>query len=156
MNPKEKAERLEKAGGCPKCTSWRHAGKDCRNQRSTICKVPVGAGVCDRPHNDLLHESGSAYCDANFLVNVSISERGDLVLLGVQRMEVQGRHGRQEGIVFYDSGSTLTLCRHDWAVKAGYQGKPISIFMRVLTHEFEQVDTLEYLLELVDTEGKVR
>ena len=156
MTPKQKAERLEKAGGCPKCTSWRHSAKDCRNPRTTICKVPVGSGVCDKPHNDLLHDSGSAYCDSNAVINVSITERGEIVLLGMQEIKVQAKRGRQEGILFYDSGSTLTLCRHEWAVKAGYKGTPISIFLKVLAQGYEQVDTMQYELELIDVNGNIK
>ena len=122
LTPQGMAERLERAKGCPKCTSWRHAAKDCRNPRTTICKVPEGNGVCDRAHNDLLHGSGSAYCESNAVINVSITERGEIVLLGVQRVEARCVEGRQDAIMFYDSGSTLTLCRHEWAKRAGYRG----------------------------------
>ena len=56
--------------------------------------------------------------------------------------------------MFYDSGSTLTLCCHDWTRKAGYQGKPVSIYLKGLAQSYERVDTKEYEVVLLDTSGR--
>merc|ERR1711867_402982 len=153
LSSEEKAARIERAGGCPRCSSWRHGPADCRNRRPTLCEVKVGSGVCDRPHLQILHESKNAYCHANSVVNASINERGDLVLLGVQKVKVAGQQSG-EGILFYDSGSTLTLCRHDWARRQGYVGRAVEIYLKVLTHQFEKVRTQEYEIRLLNTQGQ--
>ena len=88
MTPADKAARIERARGCPKCTSWRHGPQNCRNLRETICKMAVGNGVCDKPHLNMLHGSGNAYCQANHVLSVSTTPNGELVLLGVQQVQV--------------------------------------------------------------------
>ena len=116
MSPEERGARLEKAQGCFKCTSWLHQAKDCRDPRTEgICKFKEGSQVCNGIHNEVLHGSKNTYCEGNSIVNMTTNERGELVLLGVQKVEVKGANGRSDGILFFDSGSTLTLCRHQWA-----------------------------------------
>merc|ERR1711867_48213 len=143
------------AKGCCRCTSWAHQAKDCRSRRQSGCREKVGAGICGKQHLEMLHNSGSAYCKANALVNASVNERGELVLLGVQPIMVQGKSAQYSAILFHDSGSTLTLCRHGWAKRAGFVGRPVSIFLKVLTHSYERVDTMEYELELLSKDGDV-
>merc|ERR1711867_29040 len=77
------------------------------------------------------------------VLNVSVTSSGEVVLLGVQKVQVEGKEGRRPGILFFDSGSTLTLCRHQWAREAGYEGRDVSIFMRVLGRGYEEVHTQE-------------
>ena len=72
-----------------------------------------------------------------------------MVLLGVQEVSVQGSKGNRKAILFFDSGSTLTLCRHDWARSFGLMGRTLVIYMRFLTQEFEAVETLEYKVTLI-------
>merc|ERR1711867_189863 len=110
---------------------------------------------CGRAHLEMLHASKNAYCNANNVVSVSVAESGDVVLLGVQEVEVRAAQGRKAGILFFDSGSTLTLCRHEWAREAGYVGRPISLFMKVLSKSYKEVKTLQYEVELLDKDGKL-
>ena len=153
MSAEEKAARIERAGGCPKCSSWHHGPGQCRNRRPTLCKAKVGAGLCNRPHLEMLHESKNAYCEANMAVNVTITERGDMVLLGVQKVKVVGKSSK-EGVLLYDSGSTLTLCRHEWATREGYVGRPVEIYLKVLAHQYEKVRTMEYKVTFLNTKGQ--
>ena len=80
--------------------------------------------------------------------------KGELVLLGVQWVHVLSDKGTQTRVLFYDSGSTLTLCRHDWAQKAGYEGRPVSIYLKGLAQNYEKLDTKEYEIVLLDTAGR--
>ena len=59
-----------------------------------------------------LHDSKNEYCSANALVNASVNSRGQLILLGVQQVKVKLEEEDSEAVLFYDSGSTLTLCTH--------------------------------------------
>lgn len=56
--------------------------------------------------------------------------------------------------MFYNSESTMTLCHHDWARKAGYQGKPVTIYLKGLARRYERVDNMEYEVLLLDTAGR--
>ena len=62
----------------------------------------VGNGVCDKPHLNMLHGSGNAYCQANHVLSASTTPKGELVLLGVQRVQVLSDKGVQTGVLFYD------------------------------------------------------
>ena len=69
----------------------------------------MGSGVCDKPHHSMLHGSGNAYCQANHVLSTSVMPKDELILLGVKRVQALTSQDRQSGILFYDSGSTLTL-----------------------------------------------
>ena len=58
---------------------------------------------------------------------------------------------------FYDKGSTVTLITHRWATKARLKGKKATIWLRVVGHQkYEEVQTQEYTLALVDSQGVSR
>ena len=141
--------------GCPRCTSWTHDAANCKNRRPTVCKEKVNGAPCGRPHLGMLHGSGSAYCNANAALNISVASSGAVVLLGVQEVRARGKEGELGAVLFFDSGSTLTLCRHGWAKAAGYVGRPVSLYMKVLSKGYESVDTVEYEVELVAKDGSV-
>ena len=62
--------------------------------------------------------------------------------------------GPQKGILFFDSGSTLTLCRHAWARKLDCKHMTVSIYLKRLGQEYERVDTAEYKIVLLDTKNE--
>ena len=130
MSPAQKAAWIEHARGCPKCTSWKHVSKDCSILRNTICKVPVGTGVCNKPHHSMLHGSGNAYCQANHCLCFSNSTPRQSVLLEVQRVLVVTMQGSEEGVVIFDHGSNLTFCPHDWAKKAGWPSMEVLVYIK--------------------------
>ena len=72
------------------------------------------------------------------------------MLLGVQPVKYMTTQGKGEAVLFFDSGSTLTLCRHSWAREAGYVGRQILIYMKILTQEYQAVETMEYRIELLN------
>ena len=143
---------MEQAKGCPKCTSWRHKPRDCRMRRPLPCRKLVGNEECDRQHHVSLHDSKNAYCSANSVVNVSVNAKGQMILLGVQ--EVAVKESTTGTILFFDSGSTLTLCTHKWARANGLRGEPVTIFIKVLGEEYRPVDTCQYRFVVLGTDGK--
>ena len=118
-----------------------------------VCREKVQGKRCSKPHDTSLHFSGSHYCSANAVINVSINNRGELILLGIQKVRVKTANGDAWATVFYDSGSTLTLCLHKWARTSGLVGRPVQVFLCVLRGQYEAVDTMEYDLQLVDIHG---
>ena len=61
---------------------------------------------------------------------------------------IQGARG------FWDNGATLCLCTHSWARSMGIVGTPSSIFLKVVRHQHEQVDSLSYDFEIEDRDGQ--
>ena len=59
-----RAKAVEKCGGCPRCTSWKHTRDRCRMNPNS-CTKENSAGVnCKGDHSRLLCGSGNAYCYA--------------------------------------------------------------------------------------------
>ena len=59
-----RAKAVEKCGGCPRCTSWKHTRDRCRMNPNS-CNKEDSAGVnCKGDHSRLLCGSGNAYCYA--------------------------------------------------------------------------------------------
>ena len=53
--------------------------------------------------------------------------------------------------MLYDSGSILTLCRHDWALQAGCPSKEFSVYIKGLAHGYKKLVTRENEVVLLDT-----
>ena len=155
MSSVDKAARIERAKGCPKCTSWGHQLPACRVRRPDPCRQPVANGLCDRLHHVSLHDSKNQYCNANPVVNVSINSKGQMILLGVQQVHVETVEGDKTAILFYDSGSTLTLCTHSWARSKQLQGDPVTIYLKVLGGEYKAVDTCQYRFKVKGHQGEM-
>ena len=153
LSPVERGNRIEAAQGCPKCTSRRHRLDQCWNRQRNVCKEKVNGQVCDRPHDTMLHHSKSNYCVSNAVINASINKQGEIILLGIQRVRVMVGDKETWAVVFYDSGSTLTLCLHKWARAQGLSGRPVTVYLCVLRGQYEAVQTMEYDFEMVDVHG---
>ena len=56
--------------------------------------------------------------------------------------------------MFFDNGSTATICTHAWAKKAGIQGKEITYYMRVVGEQYTKRNTLLYTFNMNDADGE--
>ena len=65
---KDRAAAVEKAKGCPQCTSWNHPAIRCWFRRRVECPASVGGQPCKKAHNLMLHNSENTYCVAGALV----------------------------------------------------------------------------------------
>ena len=65
---KDRAAAVEKAKGCPQCTSWNHPASRCWFRRKVECPASVGGQPCKKAHNLMLHNSENTYCVAGVLV----------------------------------------------------------------------------------------
>ena len=61
---KERAGAVEKAKGCPQCTSWNHPAARCWFRRKVECPASVGGQACRKAHHLMLHNSENTYCVA--------------------------------------------------------------------------------------------
>ena len=165
MKPAERGRQIEAVGGCPKCTSWKHGQDRCWFRRKPACDVKVAGKACGKPHDQLLHGSGSKYCQAASLIAAACPaeslgcdhEHDGPVLLEVQTLFVGTPE--QDSVtstnVFFDIGATVTLCTHDWAQRAKLRGSPTTLYLRVVGEDYQKVDTTKYSLCLTDCTGNV-
>ena len=63
MNVQQRAQALQTAQGCPRCTSWGHKRSDCKAKPNS-CGEMVGGIKCQADHSKLVHGSGNIYCAA--------------------------------------------------------------------------------------------
>ena len=156
MNAAEKGWVMEEKKGCIRCLSWNHQRPACP-KRSRPCHEKINGSPCPKSHDSLLHESGSKYCEVNHVrTEVNAAEWHDQrVLLAVEGVDVVVGEETREAQGFWDNGATLCLCTHSWAKSVGLKGKPASIFLKVVHHERERVDSQSYVFE-VQTRGGER
>ena len=172
MSPIVRGKRLEEVGGCARCTSWMHkqGRRSCPRTNPTSCPEMESGKRCGRDHDQLLHGSGSAYCSANS-ISMSTKARGSstcpemkdtnqcnhpgaTVLLEMQTVDLLVNMNKVTTIMFFDNGSTATICTHSWAEQAGIEGEDITYHMRVVGEEYTRRNTKIYRFTIRDAEGQ--
>ena len=76
------------------------------------------------------------------------------VLLEIQLVDLLVNNKKVNTVMFFDNGSTATMCTHAWAKKAGLQGEDVTYFMRVVGEEYVKRNTKMYTLTLTDNNGE--
>ena len=87
------------------------------------------------------------------MINVTVNAKNQMILLGIQRVVALTAGGDSPATLFYDGGSTLTICLHSWAKRNGLVGREVVIFLKVLGGEYQRKETLEYDIELEGVDG---
>ena len=171
LSPVQRGKRLEELGGCARCTSWLHkrGKKGCPRSNPTSCPEIEGGQRCGKDHYQLLHGSGSAYCSSASISISSISPKvkckevhetsqcshaSPTVLLEIQSVLLMINKKKEKTIMFFDNGSTATICTHAWAKKAGIQGKEITYYMQVVGEQYTKRNTLLYTFNMTDADGE--
>ena len=166
MTAVQRGNKLEELGGCSRCTSWLHkkGKKSCPRTKPTSCPELEGSSRCGKDHDRVLHGSGSAYCSAaglsvvcNDAVGTGVaqcSHSGSTVLLEIQLVNISVNETTIKTVMFFDNGSTATMCTHAWAKKTGLQGEEITYFMRVVGEEYVKRNTNLYALTVTDNNGE--
>ena len=144
MSVKQRAELIESRKFCPRCTSWNH-GKDGQcGLQGYPCEVTLSDGSkCTRDHDSSLHDSKNHYCDANAVfVEINAAEAQEArVLLAVQDIPVLTDAGMRPSRAFWDMGATICLFTHAWAEKMGLDGVPTPLYLKVVHHVHEAVES---------------
>ena len=76
------------------------------------------------------------------------------VLLAVEEVPVVTSAGVKGARGFWDNGATLCLCTHSWARSMGLQGTPSSIYLKVVHHAHERVESSSYEFEVETRTGE--
>ena len=75
------------------------------------------------------------------------------ILLAVQDIPVLTDYGHRPAKAFWDTGATICLCTREWAERMGLQGTPTPLYLKVIQHLHEAIDSKKYEFELMDVYG---
>ena len=80
---------------------------------------------------------------------------GEPVILDTQELIFRPGPGKPHGPghVFWDSGSTGSLCTHRWATERGLRSQPVTYYLQVVGQGASMKRTNKYFGELVDRQG---
>ena len=152
MNSKQRADLLQKSGGCARCTSWRHSKADCRLV-SVDCKEKVNGNMCHRDHSRLVCNSGVAYCLA--AKSSADKEYDDIdvhqaTLHYIQDIVVnKGDTARS----LWDNGSNRVLIDNIYAKENNLKAREAFVTMKVVG-DMKKMKVNIYELDLQDMYGK--
>ena len=180
-NVQQRATAVQKANGCPRCTSWGHTRKDC-TMRANSCGEDVAGTRCAGDHSRLLHGSGNVYCGA--AKSKFLSSKQDKTSIGISSSlssspgfdisdPFSSVNEDEEAIFFlqdiplknagstcramWDKGSNRVLIREDFAKQNNLLSREVTYKMEVVgSEEHKIVHSNIYLLDLVDVYGNVR
>ena len=150
MTPKQRAETIERVGGCPRCTSWLHDRTQCRSQLID-CKELINGVRCHKDHSRLVCNSGVAYC----LSTLTESSRIDVYQPTLHYLQdVSVNDDDQSARLLWDNGSNRVLISHEFAAERNLRNRMTSITMKVVGGSYKKVNTRIYELDLVDRQGR--
>ena len=171
MNVVQRAQSIQDAQGCPRCTSWGHKRDDCKSKPNSCGEDNAGV-KCTGDHSKLVHGSGNVYCAAlhsqsylpgkqtfqGALANCSdnrfkcVNEDAD-TLYYVQDVPVKGSASAR---LFWDRGSNRVLIREGYAHENNLASLKVVYNIKTVTNESKQVSGNIYILDLIDCSGQVR
>ena len=166
----EKARLVESMAGCKRCLRWDHkAGNDCTTDKGfylvrdrinksgkfTCGKLLANGQRCNADHSYYLCGTTVEYC---CLTKLTMYPGGDMpdpvqdevVLLPIQEVRV----GSQKVLLFWDSGSTATLCTYQVAERLGLRGSPVTYSLQTVDSQGRvQKEGMVYTLTITTNEG---
>ena len=152
MTFKQRAETIQKAGGCSRCTSWKHKRSDCR-LAVVDCYETISESRCHRDHSKMVCNSGVAYC----LASKSLSENqfSDIDVFPVTLHYVQDIivNRGEKGRTVWDDGSNRVLINNAFARENNLKSRDASVTMNVVGDK-KKSKTKIYELDLQDMYGK--
>ena len=160
MSTSQRANAVEKAKGCPRCTSWGHTRTDCK-MKPNSCGADVGATKCTGDHSKLLHGSGNVYCAVlSAGLTSSSADMFDCVkeeeATVYYLQDIKVKKSKDPCRVFWDRGSNRVLIREGFAKAANLIKKEVVYHMEGINDEQgKQVHSYIYLLDIVDMYGNV-
>ena len=164
MSPVQRGKKMEEVKGCSKCTSWKHqkGAKQCP-RGAGLCTVDESGNKCNKDHDTSLHGSGSRYCSTAGIMTTSTGKKAKKqetedegcspVLLEIQKVPLTVNGTTHETVMFFDNGSTATICTHKWAQKAGIKGTEVVYFLRVVGDQYTEKHTMLYSFTIEDNTG---
>ena len=152
MSSKQRAEQLQKTGGCARCTSWRHTKADCRLP-SVDCKEKINGSQCSRDHSRLVCNSGVAYCLAAKSSTDQEYDGIDVHQATLHYMQDIIVNKKDSARSLWDDGSNRVLINNDFARENNLKSREASVTMKVVGDK-KKMDVNIYELDLQDMYGK--
>ena len=137
----ERDELVKELKGCKLCLSLSHSEKPCPWESKWN---PCGVNGCKEYHSRLLHNSN--YLKPNFKASCD-GEIGMLLLIQSARSE------KCDVEIFFDSGSSISLIRRDYAERCGLRGINVSYELITLGNIPKLQNTVLYDVPLIDRFG---
>ena len=168
MNVQQRAAAVQKAGGCARCTSWKHQRKDCL-MKANSCGENVSGSKCGGDHSKLIHGSGNVYCGVarsetlqisqSFSNDVqsssdpfSIVDESEVAVYFLQ--DIPLKNSTTFARTLWDKGSNRVLVREQFAFENNLVSRDVTYRMEVVAGEEAQiVNSKLYLIELKDMYG---
>ena len=79
MTIKQRAQAIQNAQDCPRCTSWAHKRSDCKAKANSCGEITAGV-KCQAEHSKLVHGIGNIYFAAADIRNLGKSQTEILLL----------------------------------------------------------------------------
>ena len=167
MTSKQRAEVIEKAAGCPRCTGWKHRKADCK-MPVRDCRESVNGSRCHKDHSKLVCNSGVAYC----LATRSVASKSVVAKAAAARtagaksspdidvfqptlhylQDIVVNRG-SSGRTIWDDGSNRVLVNNDFARENNLKSRDASVTMKVVGAEKTSKVKI-YEMDLQDMYGK--
>ena len=162
MNIQQRESAVEKANGCPRCTSWKHQRNDCKMSPNS-CGEQLGGSKCTGDHSRLLHGSTNVYCAALNAAFNTFTSNSDLfscvkeeedTLYYIQDIPIA--KSTKPARVLWDRGSNRVLIREEFAKANRLMSKRVTYNMDTVGEKTKQIKGNIYILDLVDMYNNVR
>ena len=140
----ERMSVLKEKGACWSCLKIGHRIRDCR--RKKIC----GENGCTRTHQKTIH-SEAAPINVSATASACSSSLRGTCLLQVQR--IRTKKGWVN--VMWDSGASLSFITNSQAKEENLQGNKVELSIVKVGGKVEKIVSQKYLLDLIDSQGKV-
>ena len=135
---------LKEKGACWSCLKIGHRIRDCRRKR--IC----GENGCTRTHHKTIHSEA-------VLINVSATASAcSSSLRGTCLLQVQRIRTKKGWVnVMWDSGASLSFITNSKAKEENLRGNKVELSIVKVGGNVEKIVSQKYLLDLIDSQGKV-
>lgn len=152
MTSRQRAETLEKFGGCARCTAWGHKKADCY-LNMVDCSELVNGSRCHKDHSRLVCNSGVAYClAARSSGESSFADIDELQATLHYTQDIPVNKG-ENARVLWDDGSNRVLVNNDFAKENNLKSRDATVTMKVVG-DVKKMEVKIYELDLGDMYGK--
>ena len=128
MSSKQRAEAIQKASGCARCTSWTHKKDQCPGL-VIDCKEVVNGAACHKDHSKLVCNSGVAYC----LTAKAIPPKIDIFQPTLHYLQdVPINDDSDPARTLWDDGSNRVLVDNSFAAERNLKARSTTVTMKVV------------------------
>ena len=140
----ERMTMLKEKGACWSCLKIGHRIRDCR--RKKIC----GENGCTRTHHKTIHSEATPI-NVSATASACSSPLRGTCLLQVQKIKTKKGWAN----VMWDNGASLSFITNNKAKDENLRGNKVELSIVKVGGKVEKIVSQKYLLDLIDSQGKV-